>query len=532
MKTKPKDVARKLDKATRATRDSQSLTPQSRVAVSLVTIACALVFFAAALSTEDNLIKAPVMIASLVFSGWFIQRYTHAWGKYGLVMIKGQGGLALMKTLGDRHPKLMREAADFGLTMGFGIPYAFALFFLGGEKKKFAIHAVAAAAFYGWFASQAAGVNALLLPVGLAAGFLGIGLLTLASSTVMIFASKTASSAVAPLVPGITVPWEAIAAAIIIATVHEVAHGVLARVEKIRIKASGAVLWGFIPVAAFVEPDEEQLSRASIWKKRRVLAAGTASNFYFFIIFMAAAFAFVQLALPPLVQGAAINLPENSTLQGILPQGAIVQALNGQPLTQANDANAAYRTGKEVTLIVEGKEYRVPAVEFVVTETEATQTALVKGDVITHASATRLYNLEQLRDALTVVGSDSLINLTLSRQGKNVEVAARTNADGKLGVQLSQKAAFLLQDKPKPGLQLPFALATLLASILALTAVLNLALAIINVLPVFITDGHRIIYEELAEKLGKNTAAKAAAAAGAVTLGLIVINLARWFKII
>ncbi|MBN1644856.1 site-2 protease family protein [Candidatus Woesearchaeota archaeon] len=67
----------------------------------------------------------------------------------------------------------------------------------------------------------------------------------------------------------------------IIATVHEFSHGVAARYFGMKLKSSGfAFLCLIIPVvpAAFVEPDEKQLSKTKLKRQLGVFAAGPFSN--------------------------------------------------------------------------------------------------------------------------------------------------------------------------------------------------------------------------------------------------------------
>ncbi len=83
------------------------------------------------------------------------------------------------------------------------------------------------------------------------------------------------------LLPGINLPLiEGVLALAIVLIVHEGAHAVLARMGKIKLKSAGIVLFGIIPVGAFVEPDEEELKRKNRKVKTRVLVAGSAFNLY------------------------------------------------------------------------------------------------------------------------------------------------------------------------------------------------------------------------------------------------------------
>jgi len=67
----------------------------------------------------------------------------------------------------------------------------------------------------------------------------------------------------------------------VIVTIHEFAHGVIARLHKIKVKSSGLAFLGvLIPIipAAFVEPDEKQLRKKPIKQQLAVFAAGPLAN--------------------------------------------------------------------------------------------------------------------------------------------------------------------------------------------------------------------------------------------------------------
>jgi len=62
--------------------------------------------------------------------------------------------------------------------------------------------------------------------------------------------------------------------------VHEGGHGLLCRVEDIDIDSMGLAFFAFIPVGAFVEPDEESRSKASRGSQTRMFSAGVTNNFF------------------------------------------------------------------------------------------------------------------------------------------------------------------------------------------------------------------------------------------------------------
>ena len=68
-------------------------------------------------------------------------------------------------------------------------------------------------------------------------------------------------------------------ALIVALVIHEGAHGVMAYVGRMRVKSLGLVAF-VIPIGAFVEPDEEDLARATTREKNRLFAAGPTSNVF------------------------------------------------------------------------------------------------------------------------------------------------------------------------------------------------------------------------------------------------------------
>ncbi len=132
--------------------------------------------------------------------------------------------------------------------------------------------------------------------VSITVGFLGmiITFLFLIKGVWNMIFIPNALPVLAPVLPGVSIPgvptlsfWHWIIAILITAVVHEFFHGVYASLAKVKIKSSGFAFLGPI-LAAFVEPDEKQLSKKSTHKQLSVLSAGPFSNivlaFIFFLI--------------------------------------------------------------------------------------------------------------------------------------------------------------------------------------------------------------------------------------------------------
>jgi membrane-associated protease RseP (regulator of RpoE activity) len=93
--------------------------------------------------------------------------------------------------------------------------------------------------------------------------------------------------------------------------VHEGGHGLLCRVEDIDIDSMGLAFFAFLPIGAFVEPDEASRNRASRGSQTRMFAAGVTNNF--FITFLAFLLLFGPVAGSISV---AAGVPIGNTLNG------------------------------------------------------------------------------------------------------------------------------------------------------------------------------------------------------------------------
>jgi len=72
---------------------------------------------------------------------------------------------------------------------------------------------------------------------------------------------------------------------LIVAAFHEFAHGIFSSFYKIKIKSTGFGFLGPI-IAAFVEPDEKEMQKKEIRKQLAILCAGSFANFFVAIIFI------------------------------------------------------------------------------------------------------------------------------------------------------------------------------------------------------------------------------------------------------
>ncbi len=114
--------------------------------------------------------------------------------------------------------------------------------------------------------------------------------------------------------------WLWIIGIISIVVPHEISHGIVAFNEKIRVKKVGYAFFLFFIPAAFVEPDEKMLNKASSKKKIKIFGAGSLANFTFAALFL----------LTNFVISSAVFSSYGVSYSGLLNNsGAFNSSLNG-----------------------------------------------------------------------------------------------------------------------------------------------------------------------------------------------------------
>lgn len=119
----------------------------------------------------------------------------------------------------------------------------------------------------------------------------------------------------------------------IVLVVHEGAHGIVATLEKIKIKTGGFAI--FIAMfAGFVEPDDEEFNKAKKMSKLRVIGAGATSNVIFALVLGAILLTnpFFAIILPEPIRNTFYESPEGVKILTIMPEGDA-----GNAGLQAND---------------------------------------------------------------------------------------------------------------------------------------------------------------------------------------------------
>ncbi len=278
-----------------------------------------------------------VFVEMLAVSQIFIRRYKLP-SELGLVLIKSKRGIQIIEDL-TRHKHIFMFLSDTGNAIAYGLlstvmiqkrrsapsivlgllllgfisvvvaPFALSFLFktldIGAvDKSEIVSLGEGQEYLYGLLMLGVLIIGGLFLFILLGIIFYG-GVVLNALIQSLVFGTD-AIAQTSPggtfLLPGVNLPFfEGLIALIIVMVVHEGAHAILTRIGKIPLLSSGVVLFGIIPVGAFVEPDENKLMKADDVRQTRVLVAGSTSNLMtsciFFVLFVALASAMDATAI-------------------------------------------------------------------------------------------------------------------------------------------------------------------------------------------------------------------------------------------
>ena len=191
--------------------------------------------------------------------------------------------------------------------------------------------------------------------VSVIAGFImmGFAFWFLLNNVSNFFVAQSEFNELTVLIPGITLTS---APAItyfllsipIVLVMHEGGHGIVAALEKIKIKTGGFAI--FIAMfAGFVEPDEEEFEKAKKISKLRVIGAGATSNVLFALVLGVVLLTnpFFAMVVPEPLLSTFYELPEGVLILSIIENSGaeqagllandIITSINGIPILSPAD---------------------------------------------------------------------------------------------------------------------------------------------------------------------------------------------------
>lgn len=299
------------------------------------------------------------------------------------------------------------------------------------------------------------------------------------------------------LIPGINefVPstfavWFGLIFAIVI---HEFGHGLLSRVENIKVKSTG-ILALVIPIGAFVEPDEEDVANSSLPTKLRLYAAGITNNLVVGGICILMLVLLLGLVVPgssPYVYGIYQGYPAEEA--GVLP-GTIVFAVDNISVSSLSDISAILATTKVNQTINLRGEYRGTPQTYDITLTSIPPD--LGGTLLASDSDSGFIGVSFSEPSAITKTLDTLMHPTspLGAAGSLLTfiVIPFSSIAG------TDVLSFLIVDAPDPAiLQSPFAGFWEIIHILFWCAWVNILLGIFNALPIGPFDGGQMLRESL-----------------------------------
>ncbi|MFH1521173.1 MAG: site-2 protease family protein [Candidatus Micrarchaeota archaeon] len=282
------------------------------ILILLIAIALGLFYFILQLDIS-GLIKFILVVGEMIIVSQILIKKYKLPSEMGLVLLKSKKGIEIIDKLAQ-HEKIFNYLADVGCSISYGllslvlmkktitwktlIPGLVILLVLSIFVAPVALSFILSVVKVGATEKTVTGitddpslgmliVGGILLLGGMFLfilfGLVFYGIVVFKAIVTTIFFGTDALATTAAggtlLLPGINLPFfEGIMALAIVMVVHEVAHAVLARIAKVPILSSGIVLFGIVPIGAFVEPDEKKLAKVESKKQTRVLVAGPTAN--------------------------------------------------------------------------------------------------------------------------------------------------------------------------------------------------------------------------------------------------------------
>lgn len=335
----------------------------------------------------------------------------------------------------------------------------------------------------------------------------------------------------------------------IIAVPHEFAHGIFARLNKVKIHSTG---FGFLGpfLAAFVEQDEKQMSRAPRFQQLAILAAGTFANVLMTLFFALVLWLFIITVFVP--AGVYFNTYATTTI----PTSAIT-SVNNMPLL---NASGFLTTTNEslVSLATAAATYAAPPQQLAQTLHEQRPTITVYEN--SPALSARLRGAIVAVDAEKITSYDTLRAAILSHApGDNITITTK-DEEGKeqhFHITLAERegrpylgiGVVPLQARGIRGFVYSFItsvrdpmtyyesrigdLGTFIYDLLWWIVVINISVALCNMLPVGIFDGGRFFYLTVWSITGSQKAGERAFKASTwIILALVALLMVKWVLVI
>ena len=314
---------------------------------------------------------------------------------------------------------------------------------------------------------------------------------------------------VAILLPGVDIPGSpifvplgyGIIALMTVIVVHEFGHGIISRVEGVRIKSIGVLLLAVLP-GAFVEPDEEDIEKSKRISKLRIYAAGSIFN--------------LALAAVSLIIVLFITLMTISSISPGIPGISVPgTSIKTEPVTLLNISGPIFPTFQTEGVAITSVVPKSPA-DGILQDGMVIQSinGISTSDINNYALFTNQTKIGETLNFQTDQGTFSV------KAGVNPNNATR----GYIGIR-SQDHLVLNNNVAKTfGHQIPWFIYSL-RDLFTWIFIINFAVGTFNLLPMKPLDGGLLLEELLGYKLSKNRVQQIITPLSYVLILIIVVSI-------
>lgn len=295
----------------------------------------------------------------------------------------------------------------------------------------------------------------------------------------------------------------------LIAIPHEFAHGIFARLNKVKVHSTG---FGFLGpfLAAFVEPDEKHMQKRGIFAQLSVLAAGTFANILAAVLCALLLWGFFATAFVPAgitfnsYATTAVNLSDVNSINGVPIQNFSLDNINTtQRLSEVEVDNTSYQTNTEILYYMFANEF-----DYIVVYDDAPAfNARLNGTIIS-IDGEKISSFEVLRNKLSQYSPGDNVSIsTLSENNINNYSITLGDNNGTaflgIGTIPTQRSGILsgvysvVASVKDPNVYYESRIGDIgifLYDLLWWSILINISVALVNMLPVGLFDGGRFFY--------------------------------------
>jgi len=346
-----------------------------------------------------------------------------------------------------------------------------------------------------------------------------------------------------------------VVAFVVVATVHEFAHGIYAKLYKVNIKSTGVVFLGPLLAGAFVEQDDKQMEKAKKSNQLAILAAGVFANVIFMILFFLLWWLLFSVTFVPagatfdIYSTSVINVSSIEKISNVDVRGDLTEVID-----QAETELTIMQGGEEINLSkltadgnsyyfqaeALGKQLDAGAEQVIVFSDLPAINKQIKGAII-ELGGQKIETYENLAEIMPNYKPGDKIRIKTEYENQVLEyeivLAEDPNTEGRAVIGIGNDLLNSLEIEDRfaffktqfTNYKYESDILYFLYYMVFWVFLLNLAVAIFNMLPLLIFDGGRFFYLTIwGLTKSEKTARKAYKWVGILILASILLLLGTW----